>query len=307
MLNGIPDWVYEEEFSMSRDFDFSSDSQMLAWVRSDESKVPVYSMQEFKGMYPEKSQYDEYPGAYLYKYPVAGAKNSEVSVLTFDIQSRVTRTLQVPVESDGYIPRIKFTTDPAQLAVVTLNRHQNQMDIYMANPRSTVCKLAVRESSDKYIKETAYGSLKFYNGRFAYLSDRSGFQHIYLYSLNGNLEKQLTSGNFDVTNFYGYEEKPGKFYYASRQESPLRKAVYVSEKNGKVKKLSNEVGTNNATFSKSLKYFMNVYSSATQPPVTTLCDNTGRKLTTLLDNAKLKEKTDPILCQKEFFSFTTSE
>lgn len=307
VLNGIPDWVYEEEFSMSRAFDFSSDSQMLAWVRSDESKVPVYSMQEFKGMYPEKSQYDEYPGAYLYKYPVAGAKNSEVSVLTFDIQSRVTRTLQVPVESDGYIPRIKFTTDPAQLAVVTLNRHQNQMDIYMANPRSTVCKLAVRESSDKYIKETAYGSLKFYNGRFAYLSDRSGFQHIYLYSLNGTLERQLTSGNFDVTNFYGYEEKTGKCYYASRQESPLRKAVYVSEKNGKVKKISNEVGTNNATFSKSLKYFMNVYSSATQPPVTTLCDNTGRKLTTLLDNAKLKAKTDPILGKKEFFSFTTSE
>ena len=307
VLNGIPDWVYEEEFSMSRAFDFSSDSQMLAWVRSDESKVPVYSMQEFKGMYPEKSQYDEYPGAYLYKYPVAGAKNSEVSVLTFDIQSRVTRTLQVPVESEGYIPRIKFTTDPNQLAVVTLNRHQNQMDIYMANPRSTVCKLAVRENSDKYIKETAYGSLKFYNGRFAYLSDRSGFQHIYLYSLNGTLERQLTSGNFDVTNFYGYEEKTGKCYYASRQKSPLRKAVYVSEKNGKVKKLSNEVGTNNATFSKSLKYFMNVYSSATQPPVTTLCDNTGRKLTTLLDNAKLKAKTDPILGKKEFFSFTTSE
>lgn len=307
VLNGIPDWVYEEEFSTNRSFDFSADSKMLAWVRYDESQVPVYRMQEFKGAAPALMQYDEYPGEYAYKYPVAGARNSDVSVLSFDIKNRVTRTLKVPLDSDGYIPRIKFTSDAEKLAVVTLNRHQNRMDIYMANPRSTECKLALRETSDKYIRETAYTSLKFYDGHFALLSDRSGFQHLYWYNLAGQLEQQVTKGDFEVTDFYGYDAAGRKFYFASRAESPLRKAVYAADKSGKIRKLSERTGTNSATFSRSMKYFMNVYSSATQPPVTTLCSADGKTLSTLIDNAALKAKTDPLLGTKEFFSFKTGE
>lgn len=307
VLNGIPDWVNEEEFSTNRSFDFSADSKMLAWVRYDESKVPVYSIQEFQGAYPARKEYSEYPGEYRYKYPVAGARNSDVTVHTYDIKNRVTRKLELPMDSDGYVPRIQFTSDPEKLAVITLNRHQNRMDIYMANPRSTVCKLALRENSDKYIRESAYTGLKFYDGHFALLSDRTGYQHLYWYNLNGQLVKQVTSGQFDVTDFYGYEPTTGKFYYASRQESPLRKAVYATDKNGKTKKLSARTGTNNATFSTSLKYFLNVYSSATVPPATTLCDNTGRTLTTLLDNSELAAQLNGKLGQKEFFSFKTSE
>lgn len=307
VLNGIPDWVNEEEFSTNRSFDFSADSKMLAWVRYDESQVPLYRMQEFKGSHPTRTEYDEYPGEYAYKYPVAGARNSEVKVMSFDIKNRVTRTLDVPLDSDGYIPRIKFTSDPEKLAVVTLNRHQNRMDLYMVNPRSTVSKLALRETSDKYIREAAYNGMKFYNGHFSLLSERSGYQHLYWYNLNGQLERQVTKGEFEVTDFYGYDAASGRFYFASRQESPLRKAVYVAEQNGKVKKLSTETGTNNATFSRSLKYFMNVYSSAQQPPVTTLRDNTGRKLHTVIDNKALKEKADALPATKEFFTFTTGE
>ncbi len=307
VLNGIPDWVYEEEFSTNRSFDFSADSKMLAWVRYDESKVPVYRMQEFKGMYPTLSQYDEYPGEYVYKYPVAGAKNSDVTVMTFDIKNRVTRTMQVPVDSDGYVPRIQFTSDPEKLAVITLNRHQDRMDVYMANPRSTVCKLALRETSDRYVREAAYTQMKFYDGYFSLLSNRSGYQHLYWYSLNGRLERQVTKGDFDVTNFYGYDNATGCFYYASAEEGPTRRAVYVAEPKGNVKKLSADVGTNAATFSKSMKYFMNVYSSAQQPPVTTLRDHKGKLLTTLLDNAELKEKVAQVAGKKEFFSFTTAE
>ena len=307
VLNGIPDWVNEEEFSTNRSFDFSADSKMLAWVRYDESKVPVYSMQMFKGMSPVQSQFDEYPGEYNYKYPVAGAKNAEITVLTFDIKNRVTRQLDLPLDKDGYVPRIKFTSDPEKLAVVTLNRHQNRMDLYMANPRSKVCKLALRETNEKYIREGAYGQMKFYKGHFSLLSDRTGYQQLYWYNLNGQLERQVTKGNYEVTDFYGYDEATGKFYYASREESPLRKAVYAVDQKGKVKKLSSEVGTNEATFSTSMKYFMNVYSSATVPPVTTLRDNNGKLLTTLLDNKDLKEKTAPLLAQKEFFTFKTSE
>lgn len=307
VINGLPDWVNEEEFSTNRSFDFSADSKVLAWIRYDESKVPVYSIQEFKGSYPTRQEFDAYPGKYDYKYPVAGEKNSDIKVMSYDIKNRVTRTLDVPLDSDGYIPRIKFTSDPNKLAIITLNRHQNRMDVYMANPLSKICKLTLREQNDKYIREDAYTQMKFYNGHFSLLSERSGFQHLYWYNLNGGLEAQITKGNYEVTNFYGYDEKTGAFYYASAQESPLQRAVYKSDKQGHAKKLSKNLGTNSATFSKSLKYFMNVYSSAQQPPITTLCDNNGRTITTLIDNAELKGKVEKIVGTKEFFKFTTSE
>ena len=307
VINGIPDWVNEEEFSTNCSFDFSADSKMLAWVRYDESQVPIYRMQMWKGAAPAMAENDEYPGEYAYKYPVAGATNSKVTVHSFDIKNRVTRTLQVPVEADGYIPRIHFTDDPEKLAVVTLNRHQNQMDIYMVNPRSTVAKLVVRETNDKYIRETAYGSLKFYKGHFGYLSDRSGYQHLYWYTLNGNLVKQVTSGDFEVTDFYGYDAASGQFYYAAHGTSPLRKEVYSTTGAGKPRLLTSQVGTNEATFSTTMKYFLNVYSSAQQPPVTTLRNASGKVLATLLDNADLKKKADSTFGQKEFFTFTTSE
>lgn len=308
VINGLPDWVNEEEFTTNRSFDFSSDSQMLAWVRYDESKVPVYSIQEFKGSYPTRNEYDEYPGAYNYKYPVAGAKNSDVTVKTFDIKNRVTRTLKLPLDSDGYVPRIQFTADATKLAVVTLNRHQDQMNIYVANPRSTECKLVVQEQNDKYIPESAYGSLKFYGDHFAYISDRSGYKHIYWYNLNGKLERQVTKGNYDVADFYGYDTQNERFYYSSHKESPLRTAVYAMDKNGKETKLSKSVGSNSATFSTSMKYFLNIYSSSTQPPVTTLCEATnGNVVSTMVENKELKNKVAPLLGKKEFFSFKTAD
>ncbi len=305
VINGLPDWVNEEEFGTNRSFDFSSDSQMLAWVRYDESRVPVYSIQQFRGAAPALDENDAYPGAYNYKYPVAGAKNSDVSVLTFDIKNRVTRTLKVPVDSDGYIPRIHFTSDPSRLAVVTLNRRQNRMDIYMANPRSTECQLCVREETEKYLPETAYGSLKFYGDHFGYISDRTGYRHIYWYTLAGKLERQVTKGDFDVTDFYGYDGASGRFYYAAHGESPLRREVYSVDKGGKVRRLSQDAGTNSATFSTTMKYFLNIHSSSTRPPVTTLCQaSDGKCLSTMVDNEELRASVDAVSGKKEFFTFT---
>lgn len=309
VLNGIPDWVNEEEFSTNRSFDFSADSKMLAWVRYDESKVPVYSMTMYQGAKPAYTDYADYPGAYAYKYPVAGAKNSEVKVLTFDIQSRRTNEMQLPISAEDYIPRIKFTSDAEKLAIVTLNRHQSVMNIYMANPRSTVCKLVLQEANaeGKYIKEDAYAALRFFEGGFAMVSDRTNFRHIYLYNLNGQLLRQVTGGEFDITDFYGYNPQTGKCYYASAEESPLRRAVYVTDKKGKTRKLSTSAGTNAATFSKGFKYYMNVYSAAGVPPITTLCDESGKTLTTLLDNAPLRERVNAVSGKVEFFTFTTGD
>lgn len=307
IINGIPDWVNEEEFSTNRSFVFSADSKVLCWIRYDESRVPLYEMQMWKGQYPRHDENDLYPHDYTYKYPIAGQQNSTVTVQRFDIKSRVQRQLEVPLDADGYIPRIVTTSDPEKIAVVTLNRHQDRMNLYMVNPLSGVAKLALQEKNDKYLRESAYTDLTFYPDGFAMLSERTGYQHLYWYNLNGQLLRTVTKGNYEVSDFYGYDPKTQAFYYASHEESPLKKAVYCAAGNGKVTRLSTESGQNSATFSTGCKYFMNVYSNLTTPPVTTLRDNTGKRLATLVDNADLKAKADKVIGQRQLFSFTTQD
>ena len=308
IINGKPDWVNEEEFVTDRSLTFNADNTMLCWIRYDETDVPTFSFPWYKGMNPEKKEYLTYPGSYEYKYPMAGEQNSRVSVLSFDIKSHQTRTLQVPLDKDGYIPRIFPTSDASKLAVITLNRHQDRMDIYMANPRSTEARLAVRDEVKHYIGENAYNQMHFINGGFILCSERDGWNHIYHYDLNGNLKKQVTSGNYAVTDFYGYDDKTGSYFYASTQEGVTRRAIYKTDVKGKVVKISSKPGTNSAVFSKSMKYFMNVYSNISTPPVTTLCDQSGRTLKTLIDNKELVDKLAGLnLGQREFFSFRTSK
>lgn len=308
VLNGIPDWVYEEEFSYNRAFDFSADSKMIAYVRFDESQVPMYSFPWYKGMAPEKTEYTTYPGSYDYKYPKAGVVNSKVSVHSFDIKSRVTRKMELPVDSDGYVPRIKFTDDPEKLAIMTLNRHQNRFDLYMANSRSAICKVAIRDEAEQYIKEQAYSDITFYPEHIVMMSERDGYNHLYLYTIGGNLVKQITKGEFEVKDFLGWDQKANVFYYTSNEGSHLRTAVYKIDGKGKKTKLSTRTGTNNALFSKNLNYYINTYSSAQTPTLITLNNNKGQEMVTLLDNKKLKSKTAQLnMPTKEFFSFKTSE
>ena len=308
VLNGIPDWVYEEEFGFNRAFDFSADSKMLAYIRFDESKVPMYSFPMYQGMNPSLDQYAVYPGSYDYKYPMPGVDNSKVSVHTFDIKSKVTRKLDLPLDEDGYIPRIQFTKDENTLAIMTLNRHQNRFDLYFANPRSTLCKLVVRDEAEQYIKEEAYGNMTFYANNFVMMSEKDGFNHLYLYSAGGNLIKQITKGKFEVKSFLGWDEKTNTYYYSSNEESPLRTAIYKIDAKGRKTKLSSREGTNQAIFSKSMKYYINTFSNLATPPVITINDNTGRTLTTLVDNKKLAQKVASMnLPSKEFFTFTTSD
>lgn len=308
VLNGIPDWVYEEEFAFNRAFDFSADSRMIAYIRFDESRVPMYSFQWYKGMAPEKTAYATYPGSYDYKYPKSGAVNSKVSVHTFDIKSHVTRKMELPIDSDGYVPRIKFTDDPEKLAIMTLNRHQNRFDLYMANPRSAVCKVAVRDEAEQYIKEQAYSNIAFYPENMVMMSERDGYNHLYLYTIGGNLVKQITKGKFEVKEFLGWNQKANVFYYTSNEESPLRTAVYKIDGKGKKTKLSTRTGTNNALFSKNLNYYINTYSSAQTPTLITLNNNKGQEMVTLLDNKELKNKISQLnMPTKEFFTFKTSE
>lgn len=307
VLNGIPDWVYEEEFSFDRALEFSADSKMLAFIRFDETAVPSYNFPVFAGEAPHIAAYEKYPGEYTYKYPKTGEPNSKVSVYSFDIKSNVTRKLNVPVDTDGYIPRIRFTQDPDKLAVMTLNRHQNRFDLYFANPRSTVCKLTLRDESNTYIKENVFDAIRFYPENFSFFSERSGYNQLYWYSMGGNLLKQVTTGNYEVKEFLGYDPEDGSFYFTSNEESPLRKAVYKVDRKGKDKKLSTRAGTNNAQFSTDMKYFMNRHTSLNTPTVITLNDNTGKTLATLVTNGKLQQTLAGYnVPQKEFFSFQTA-
>ena len=308
VINGKPDWVYEEEFSFNCAYDFSSDSQMLAWIRFDESEVSTFSFPWYQGDRPKKTDYRLYPGSYSYKYPKAGEVNSKISVHSFDIKSRVTRTLDVPVEADGYIPRIQFMGEKDMLAVVTLNRHQDQMDIYKVNARSTSSQLLVREKADKYIDEKAYMALDFSHDKFVLLSERDGFQHLYLYTASGNLLRQLTKGNFIVTDYYGMDEAGKTFYFASNEGSPLEQYIYKVDASGKRTKLTEKKGFHSAIFSTSYAYFMDTYSSLSTPSVYSLCNAQGKEVKVMEDNAELRKRLASLqLGSQELFSFKTAD
>ncbi len=308
IINGIPDWVYEEEFSFNRAFEFTADSKMIAFIRFDETEVPTYSFPLFAGEAPHTKDYEKYPGSYVYKYPKTGESNSKVSVLTFDIKSKVTRQVKLPLETGGYIPRIIPTQDANKLAIVTLNRQQNRLDLYFADPRSTVCKLAIRDESDTYISENTFDNIKFYPENFSFLSEKSGFNHLYWYTMGGNLVRQVTSGNYEVKEFLGWDGAENAFYYTSNEGSPLQQAIYKIDRKGKKIKLSSQTGTNNVQFSTDMKYFMNRYTNLQTPLIITLNDNTGKVLTTLVTNEKLKQKLSQYdIPQKEFFTFQTAD
>ena len=308
IINGIPDWVYEEEFSTNSSMVFSADSRQIVWIRYDESAVKQYSMQLFKGMKPERSEFAEYPGDYTYKYPVPGQVNSKVSVHSYDIQSHQTRTIAVPMDVDGYIPRIKATSDPSKVAVFTMNRHQDVLRIYMANPLSTVCQLAIEDKVDKYIKEETLEDVLLTDKHILLPSERDGYNHLYLYNLNGQLLRQIVTDKYVVKSVYGYDEQTGDTYFAANPKGPTDQQVMVAHANGKIEVLSKRSGVNNAIFSKNFKFFINIWSDLDHPVQYTLCQNNGKTLQTMIDNHELVETLSAYdLGKKELFTFTTSE
>ena len=308
IINGIPDWVYEEEFSTNSSMVFSADSKQIVWIRYDERAVKQYSMQLFKGLAPERKEFAEYPGAYTYKYPVPGQVNSQVSVWSYDIQSRQTRQIDVPFDADGYIPRIKATSDPAKIAVFTMNRHQDKLRIYMANPLSTVCQLAIEDQVDKYIKEEVLEDVQITDKHILLPSERDGYNHLYLYNLNGQLQRQIVTDKYEVTSVYGFDEQTGDTYFAANPNGPMEQQVMVAHANGKMEVLTPKAGMNKAIFSQNFKYFINSWSDIDHPVQYTLCQKSGKTMLTLIDNQKLLQKLAGYeLGTKAFFSFTTSE
>ena len=308
VINGIPDWVNEEEFGFNTALTFNADGTMLCWIRYDESAVQQYSLQLFKGLKPEQQEYAVYPGSYSYKYPKAGETNSVVTAWSYDIKSHRTQKLAVPLDADGYMPRILPTLDADKIMVYTMNRHQDVLNLYTVNPRSTVARLLIKESVPKYVKEEAMAAIKVGSNTILMPSDRDGYMHLYLYSQNGQLLRKIAPGNYDITDVYGYDEATGDVYYQAAALNPHDRQIYVAHKNGQIQRLSNQAGWNDAIFSGDYKYFINTWSDYNTPYVYTTRDGRGKVIATNVDNKALIEKTRQYgWTKRDTFSFTTSE
>ena len=300
VLNGLGDWVYEEEFRVTNLMSWSPDSKFLAFVKSDESQVRTFEFQVFDG--------NLYPGFYSYKYPKPGEKNSMVGVYTYDVDTKDIKQMKLPIDESSYIPKIFFTQNPDQLAVMTLNRHQNQFNMYYANPKSTLSRLILHDENKYYVNSDWIDAIYFTKDHFLYVSEKDGFAHIYLHTINGILQKQLTSGNWDVTALYGYDPVSKTVYYQSAEESPLCRSVYKIDEKGSKIKLSAKEGTSSALFSRNFQYYIHNFSDLNTPSVYSIHDNKGKQLFVLNDNAPLKQKlTETAYSSKEFFTFNNAK
>lgn len=308
VINGIPDWVNEEEFSFNNAMAWSADSHTISWIRYDETNVKTYALQLFKGDTPSYDELTDYPGEYAYKYPKAGQDNAVVSAWSYDVKSGTTRKYDLPLDADGYIPRIKTTQQPDQIVLYTMNRHQDTLRLYAATPSTGKCRLLIEEKSNGYVKEEAMEHIIVGKNLILLPSDRDGYMHLYLYDFNGKMIRQVEQGDYDVTDVYGFDERTGNIFYQSASPTPMNREVYQVDKNGNQSLLTPRKGWNSAVFSGDYAYFVNTWSDRQTPYVYTVCDQSGKRLRTIIDNQEIKEKIlSADIPQKDFFQFTTGE
>ncbi|TXD51649.1 MULTISPECIES: S9 family peptidase [unclassified Polaribacter] len=295
IINGITDWVYEEEFGFVRAFEWSNDSKYLAFLRFDETDVPTFSM-DIVGK-------ENYPDQQVFKYPKAGEKNADVTLHMYTVDSQNTK--KISLGDYEYIPRIKWSNDDAVLVATTLNRHQNSLNLHKVNALKNTATLLFNETDKAYINVT--DNLTFLaDNSFIWTSENDGFNHIYHYDFNGNLINQITKGNWEVTKYYGFNQEKKTIYYQSVENGSTNRGVYSVGLNGETKKLlSNKEGQNSAAFSTNLNYFINTFSSSAIPPVYSLYTAEGEMLKVIEDNAALKDKLSMYaMSSKEFSTIT---
>ena len=301
IINGITDWVYEEEFAFVKAFDWSADSKKLAYIRFDESEVPEFSMSIF--------QKELYPTVETFKYPKAGEKNSAVSLHIYDVNAATVKTVNLGNYNDFYIARMKWTNDANVLSAQVLNRHQDNLDLLFIDGNSGAAKVVLNEKDKAYVDVT--DNLTFLkNNSFIWTSEKDGFNHIYWYDKNGKLKNQVTKGKWEVTSYYGFDEKTNTIFYQSVENGSVNRAIYSINLNGKNKLLlSKNTGTNAATFSPNFEFYINTFSTANQPTTYTLnAVKTGKQLQVIEDNHALASKLkDFNLPSKEFFVLKTEK
>jgi dipeptidyl-peptidase-4 len=303
IINGLTDWVYEEEFAFVRAFDWSKNSTQIAYIRFDESLVPEFSMSVFAK--------DLYPKVETFKYPKAGEKNSTVSLHLYNVDSKTSKKVDLSPYNDFYIPRIEWTNDENILSAKILNRHQDHLDLLFVDGATATTKVVLTEKDKSYIDFVDKDNLTFLkDNSFIWTSEKDGFNHIYWYDKSGKLLNQITKGSWEVTEYYGIDENTKTIFYQSTENGSINRAVYSIGLNGKNKKtLSLNLGTNAATFSPNFQYFINSFSSVSQPTIYTLNNaKTGKEIQVIENNAALASKLKTYnLPQKEFFVLKTEK
>lgn len=306
IINGIPDWVYEEEFSTTCSMAWAPDNLTLCFLKYNETEVPTFGFTLYEGYDDRMKQYALYPGTFSYKYPVAGEPNSVVTLHSYDVETRKTKEIILPGRTSiEYIPRIEYAYAPDRLMVTTLNREQTHMELYSVNPRSTTARSVLVEQSEAWLPTATYEDIRYFTDFFVVRSARSGFTHLYQYSYSGNLQRTLTSGDYDITAYYGYNPADGCHYYQSTSSGAINRRLSKVDAKGRVTELSAAEGT--ASISESaplLNFYTMCTSSATKVPVYTMIQSAGSKaLRTLVDNADYARRwtNTPM---PEFFTFS---
>jgi dipeptidyl-peptidase-4 len=299
LIHGSTDWVYEEEFGFAKAFYWSPDSKKIAYLTFDETNVTEYNMQLWSELYPND---------YRFKYPKAGEDNSLVSLSVYHLEDNKTVRISAGDETDIYIPRVKWTHDPEVLSFVRMNRLQNRMELIHTNAGDGSAEVILSEAAETYVDIE-------YNDQFLYLEDgkhflmtseRSGYKHIYLYQTDGTLKRQITRGKWEVSELLGADEKRGLIYFISTEESPLERHLYVIDlKGNKKRKLSQKAGTYQINFSPTFDYYIQEYSSASQPLTISIHRAPSGELIQVLEkNQELLEATEQYqMGNKEFFTF----
>jgi dipeptidyl-peptidase-4 len=300
IINGATDWVYEEEFAFDNGMQWNINGTKLAFYKFNEEDVPEFSMDIFSGLYPKQSRF---------KYPKAGEANSSVEIFIFDLNTNKITKSDIDSQEEFYIPRIKWTKNENILSVQRMNRHQNQLDFLLVDVKDGSSTNIFTETDPAYID--IHDNLTFLDdgSNFIWTSEKSGYNHIYLYNIKGKQVRKLTKGDFDITDFYGVDESNDIVYFASAERSAMQRDIYSIQLNGKRKKvLSNKSGTNSGTFSSNFKFFINQHSDANSPYFYSLYNSKGKEIRTLKNNLELKNTLSEFsLTKKEFFDFKTSE
>ena len=303
IINGAPDWVYEEEFSFVRAYTWSPNGRYLAYMKFDESRVPKYVLLKYSDDVTKS-----YPAYYTYKYPTAGEPNSKVTVHIYDLKSGKTLQVKIKIPYE-YIPRIKWRPDGKYLAIETMNRHQDTLHLLYADPKTGKSFVAFTETNSKYIEDGFYDNLRFLPDKLMLvLSERDGWRHFFLYNWDGKFIKALNHGNWDVVSFVDYNPKTKTLYYKAAKHSPINREIYaLNIETGQEQQISHDIGNPDITFSKTFKYYIYHFSNATTPPKYELYNSDGKLVRTLVDNSAILDSLAKYgNIHKTFFTFTTA-
>ena len=290
LIYGAPDWAYEEEFAMENSLCWSGDDSSLAFLRFDESRVPTYSFDNYRSFCDSDPLGDPYPEAYTYKYPLAGYPNSVVSLHSYDVETRKVKKMDLPMVETDYIPFLSFDAKGERLMAMVLNRDQNQMRLFSVNPSSTVASQVLTEKSQAWLSPSAYQTISFLDDSFVIASDRSGWRHLYEYAYNGQLRRQLTKGEYNVTAYYGYNPTRRIHYCQTTQLGAINRNLAAVDAKGNVSMLHPEPGTESGVFSSGCEYYLRNWSSSVVPPQYTLWSVGGQKILDVELNKAYAEK-----------------